>query len=164
MLDDKIPQGLRRLITRNFNTHIGDVPGSLHHTGYYQTKIDNKLYGNHRIIYCMFNNIEMTDIGFIDHIDQNKQNNHPSNLRKATRSQNGRNRRKLKNNTTGYIGVSFHKITEKFVANIRNDNKNKHIGLFTTAESAAHAYDNYLRTNFPSPFNVYNFPQHHLTI
>ena len=42
----------------------------------------------------------------VDHKDQNKLNCQLSNLRLATHAQNNRNRDKLKNNTSGYIGVS----------------------------------------------------------
>jgi hypothetical protein len=42
----------------------------------------------------------------IDHIDQNKSNNHISNLRFVTRSENCRNKSKQQNKTSRYIGVN----------------------------------------------------------
>lgn len=157
-LDDKIPHGLRWKIKKAIRTNVGDAAGSLNGR-YYQTKINDKNYKNHRIIFCMFNNVEMCDIDEIDHIDQNPGNNHSSNLRMATASENQRNRKKRNDNSSGYIGATFNKQVGKYQAQLMINKGNNHIGYFTTAESAAKAYDNYLRTNFPSPFNQYNFPE-----
>ena len=50
-------------------------------------------------------NITIDDV--VDHIDQDKTNNHFTNLRFCTRSINLRNRRLNRNNTSRYKGVSF---------------------------------------------------------
>ncbi len=47
----------------------------------------------------------------VDHIDGNPQNNHLSNLRWCDRSINTMNRRKFKNNTSGYKNISQRKDT-----------------------------------------------------
>ena len=77
----------------------------------------------------------------IDHIDNNPANNNVKNLRWATSSNNSCNRGKQNNNTTGFKGVSFHKHTNKYRANININGKNKHFGLFETAEEASVAYE-----------------------
>jgi len=56
----------------------------------------------------------------VDHIDQNKLNNHPDNLRAATKSENCMNRSKGKNNTSGYKNVCKHQNGWK--TKIRNKN------------------------------------------
>jgi hypothetical protein len=77
----------------------------------------------------------------IDHIDRNRLNNIWSNLRECTSSENKANRTKQSNNTSGYKGVSWHKRANKFRAKIQFQKKPIHIGLFTSAEEAAAAYN-----------------------
>lgn len=72
---------------------------------YLQVCIDYQRYQVHNIIYIMVNG-SLPESGEIDHEDTNTFNNRPSNLRPATASQNRANKRKYKNNTSGYKGVS----------------------------------------------------------
>lgn len=76
----------------------------------------------------------------IDHIDGNSLNNRRSNLRLATRQENNRNRKKSKNNTSGYKGVCFDKYKKKWVATIGVDGKVIWLGRFKTPELAYEAY------------------------
>jgi hypothetical protein len=66
--------------------------------------------------------------------------NRDSNLRLANRTQQQQNRRKQKNNTSGYKGVSWSKGSRKWTARIRVDGKYLYLGLFATAELAYAAY------------------------
>lgn len=77
----------------------------------------------------------------IDHIDSDKLNNQRSNLRICTHQQNQCNRKKYKNNKSGYKGVSFNKRDCKWVAGIGVGGMKKHLGSFTTAEEASKAYE-----------------------
>lgn len=94
---------------------------------------------------------------WIDHIDGNALNNTRENLRFCTRYQNQQNRPKNKNNASGYKGVYLHKQTRKWRARIYANGKNHSLGLFSTPEEAALAYDNaakelhseFANTNFP---------------
>jgi hypothetical protein len=76
---------------------------------------------------------------FCDHINRDTLDNRRSNLRFATRSENGANRAKMKRGTSIYIGVSSGK--GRWVADIRKDGKRIHLGTFTTELDAATAYD-----------------------
>lgn len=77
----------------------------------------------------------------VDHKDGDGLNNTRDNLRRATVQQNNHNQHGRRDNKTGYIGVAFHKDTEKFQASIAVDGKSRYIGLFATAREAAIARD-----------------------
>lgn len=70
----------------------------------------------------------------IDHINGNKKDNRKSNLRIATASQNGINRGKNINNTTGFKGVSRN--GHGYMARIKKDGKTFYLGTFSTPEKA----------------------------
>lgn len=78
---------------------------------------------------------------FVDHRDSNPLNNQCSNLRIATESQNCQNRGPSPKNTSGYKGVTWHKVTGKWLAQIRVGHIHHHLGLFTSITEAARAYN-----------------------
>lgn len=77
----------------------------------------------------------------IDHADGDGLNNRRSNLRPASKSQNGANRGKNSNNTSGFKGVSPRKGSLPWMARIGHDGKSVYLGKFPTAEDAARAYN-----------------------
>lgn len=91
-----------------------------------------------------------------DHHDRNGLNNQASNLRPATPAEQGRNRQKQSNNTSGYIGVTWRERDWKWQA--RHGKPGKHIGMFETAIEAALAYDEFVYRLDPA-FAVLNFPE-----
>lgn len=121
--------------------------------GYYQTKIEGKRYLVHRLIFLFHHGFLPT---FIDHIDGNRSNNRIENLRPATKEQNGQNMGKRKGTSTQFKGVSFAKGKGKWVAYISHNCKLIYLGIFSSPETAAFAYDGmalilfgeYARTNF----------------
>jgi len=77
----------------------------------------------------------------VDHIDQIKNNDSWNNLRDVPMSANKLNMTKpRKGNTTGYLGVSFHKATGTYQAGIKVCGVRKQLGYFPTAELARDAY------------------------
>lgn len=78
----------------------------------------------------------LTNIKDIDHIDQNTLNNRRDNLRIATRNQQNMNRPKQKNNTSGYIGVQWHKQNKKWTVFINICGKRTYLGSFIKKEDA----------------------------
>lgn len=78
-----------------------------------------------------------------DHIDQDGTNNQKSNLRLASRSQNGINRDILKNNTLGFKGIKrqVYKGKIKYSARITKDGTSYSLGCYLTKEEAALAYN-----------------------
>ena len=73
----------------------------------------------------------------VDHRDHDGLNNQRRNLRVSNTQQNQGNRTINKDNTSGFKGVTHFKRNRKWGATVRR----KFLGLFSTAEKAAHAYD-----------------------
>ena len=109
----------------------------------YTHTINNKVtrFKAHRIIYAIANNTNDFQNLQIDHIDCNKLNNNPQNLRLATSTQNQYNRGKQKNNTSGHKNIYFHKRCQKYTCSIGINRKLTHIGVFDSLESAIEARD-----------------------
>lgn len=84
-----------------------------------------------------------------DHIDGNGLNNQKENLRPATRTENGRNRR-IQKHSSEYKGVSFFKAskTPKWQARATNSGNDVHLGYFESPELAAIAYDQYAQIHY----------------
>lgn len=75
----------------------------------------------------------------IDHLNREKLDNRKCNLRACTKSQNSFNSFR-KDNASGYRGVSWCRITNKWVTRKSVRGVYKVIGYFTTAEDANDAY------------------------
>jgi hypothetical protein len=76
-----------------------------------------------------------------DHINHNTLDNRRENLRIATRAENSRNQKIHIDNTSGYKGVSWHKVTKQWQARITRNYQLMYLGCFKTPEEAARAYD-----------------------
>lgn len=91
---------------------------------------------------CMHREIMKTPKGMhTDHINGNGLDNRRNNLRICNSSKNQRNSGKHKNNTSGYKGVFWHNRGKKWQASIGLNSKLKHLGLYSTKEEAAIAYN-----------------------
>lgn len=78
----------------------------------------------------------------VDHIDGNRLDNRRQNLRPATPSLNGANRRKDSRQTSSrFKGVCWNKKLQKWEVSIQVEKKQKYIGLFEDEQEAAHAYN-----------------------
>ena len=113
---------------------------SLTATGYYQVGLfknsKKNTYKVHRLVALAFVPLE-DGKDFVDHKDGERTNNLVTNLRWCSRKENQQNRTMAKNNTSGIKGVSFHKVRQKWVAQICIDRKVIHLGLFDKPEEAA---------------------------
>ena len=74
-----------------------------------------------------------------DHKNRNPFDNRKNNFRLATAQENARNRSLPENNTSGFIGVSLDKETNKWLSYIGLDNKQKKLGRFIDKEDAIRA-------------------------
>lgn len=134
--------GLRWKVNRaNNQIKPGDEAGSMGKRGYCNITINYKQYHNHRVIYALYHNLELDELPkCLDHIDKDKRNNNPTNLRTATVSQNNHNTGLDLSNKSGYKGVSWCKREQKWIAHIRLNGKSQHLGYFDDIEDASKAY------------------------
>jgi hypothetical protein len=95
----------------------------------------------HRLIWALAN--DASPDGQVDHIDGNKLNNRPANLRCVSGHVNQQNRRgENRNNILGLMGVSPNRCStvRPFTAHITIAGKSKYLGSFKTAEDAHQSY------------------------
>lgn len=97
-----------------------------------------KRYCVHRIAWIWVHGKEPVDQ--IDHINGNKSDNRLCNLREANTAENMRNVGKQSHNTSGWKGVSWHKLRSKWRADIKVNQKQIALGLFDCPASASFAY------------------------
>jgi hypothetical protein len=74
----------------------------------------------------------------VDHINHDRFDNRLSNLRSVTQTENGRNRSMSKANKSGHCGIREYKGVKgsTWLAQIRDGNKQIHLGTFKTLEKA----------------------------
>lgn len=119
-----------------------------------------RLVHMHRAVWEYYNG-PIPDGSTVDHADRDSLNNCLSNLRLATDSQQGQNRRLRSDNTSGYRGVSWNKQFSKWRARITVDGKVILLGDFTDPLEAALARDAAARI-YHGEFAVLNFPEREL--
>jgi len=113
--------------------------------GYFQVSINDHRVYLHRVVWAMSKGTWPGT--FLDHIDGNPSNNSLVNLREATNQQNSHNRKKNRNNTSGYIGVRWSPRQKKWSAAIRVNWKLLHLGYFDSIDDAHNAYLTHKRTH-----------------
>jgi hypothetical protein len=115
------------------NATEGKKAGCYNHTGYFNVEINYIKYRLHRVIFMWHHGFLPQEV---DHINGNKIDNRIENLRASTKSQNLRNSKIRKTNTSGYKNVTWRKDIKKWSVSLRAFNKNKHIGFFENLELA----------------------------
>ena len=93
-----------------------------------------------------------------DHINHNSLDNRKENLRICTHAENLRNQNIQTKSRSGFKGVRFHTLHKKWIAQIKINQKVKYLGLFSTSEKAALAYDQAAKKYFRE-FAHLNFPE-----
>lgn len=151
-LDPKSPSWLTWKNPRSRRVKPGDHVGWQNclgdrSTGYFQVGINidgkNQLFLGHRIVYCMHYGIDPGTMQ-VDHIDGNKFNHDPNNLRLTNDSGNRANAPKRKQATSSkFKGVCRANKSERkpWIAYIDWSGKRKYLGAFAGEDEAARAYD-----------------------
>lgn len=116
---------------RIWNTkYSGCIAGSVERredtTDYIQVSINNATTRAHRVCFALYQGY-WTD-NQIDHMDGDGLNNRPDNLREVTNLENGKNQKLRSNNTSGHMGISWHKTKGYWQAYIKVDGRHIHLG------------------------------------
>jgi hypothetical protein len=120
------------------NAKLGAKTGRHDKYGYTKIKILGRVHLAHRLAWLHVHGEWPT--GEIDHINGDRADNRITNLRLATRSQNGCNTRRSSRNTSGVKGVRWHKHARKWAAQIKANGRYRSLGYFDAIEDAAAAY------------------------
>lgn len=109
---------------------------------YAHTSIDGKSIGIHRLVLARILGRPLTDTELPDHVNCNGLDNRRCNLRQATQRENMRNKRRYKNNRSGFKGVyqEWKNHRWRWRAAIVIDGKQLSLGRFDTPEEAHEAY------------------------
>ena len=103
--------------------------------GYLRCGIGGIFILTHRIVWAI--TYGAWPDGEIDHINHDRSDNRLVNLRLVTKTENNRNQRKQKNNTSGVTGVIWDKRAQMWRARIYRDGQWRHLGLFKDFEDAS---------------------------
>lgn len=116
----------------------GERCGCVTNNGYRLIRVDGHLYMAHLLAWLYaYGEWPPHEI---DHRNGERDDNQIYNLRSATGSENQWNKKIPKNNTSGLKGVSLHKQSGRWTANICKYRRVTYLGLFKTKEEASEAY------------------------
>lgn len=134
---------------------IGDTVSTRIANGYMSMMVNQKSFRVHRVVFYLSYGIWPGDL-HVDHINGDRLDNRPENLRLLTASQNSRSYRSISSSASSkYRGVSWSKRLKKFGSSIKVYDKSYNLGYFTEEMEAALAYNNAaIGFNFnPEAFN-----------
>lgn len=114
---------------------VGDVAGTMHHSGYWDINVCGNVFRAHRLAWLYVYGA-MPSSG-IDHINGDRADNKISNLRQATQAENCQNVGTSKLNTSGVTGLHWHKLVKKWMAYIHVDKRRIILGYFSDKDEAA---------------------------
>ena len=116
------------------NVFAGDKAGFMQGNGYWGVRINQKTHQAHRVIF-LYHYGHLPKV--VDHIDGDILNNLVENLREATASTNGCNRRAGVNNTSGVKNVSWCKAARKWTVMVQKNGAQQYFGRYENLDEAA---------------------------
>jgi hypothetical protein len=105
--------------------------------GYKRGTLLGKPFHAHRVVWALFYG-EWCSTN-IDHINGDKSDNRPSNLRAATHEANSRNQKLRSSNTSGVMGVSWNEANKAWIVRINAEGERKYLGKFQDFDAAVDA-------------------------
>lgn len=108
--------------------------------GYLSVSFIGKLYAAHRVAWFLYYGQQPPE--YLDHINGNRGDNRISNLRPVDAVQNATNRSKRQDAAKLPRGVTLHRQTGKYQAQIKARGKVIHLGLYSASDDAGAAYAN----------------------
>jgi len=116
-----------------------------------------QIHGRSKRIYMHRLIMNTPDHLVCDHINHDGLDNRRKNCRNCNLAQNNANRRKRRSATSQYLGVSYDKRRNKWIAHIKDHGKERYLGSYEVEADAARAYDAaalaihgvYAHLNFP---------------
>ena len=133
---DVVSGNLLRLTQPSNNVRIGSIAGRLTNDGYIHVKVDDKAYFAHRIVWYLHHSVDPRN-SQIDHINHNRADNRPSNLRVCTHEENQRNRiGATAISKSGERGVWWDSSKQKWKVRVIKDGHTCYAGLFTELTEA----------------------------
>lgn len=115
----------------------GERAGTLGLLGYRRIGCLGQRFEEHRLAWLFTHGRWPSEL--IDHINGDPSDNRIANLREANRSENAANS-KRRNGKSGLKGVSFHRASGSWQAQIMVGGRKKYLGLFDSPEKAHDAY------------------------
>jgi len=126
--------GIFRHIKARKGVKLYSIAGTLCRTGYINISVNGKIYQSHRLAWLYVYG-EWPE-KHLDHINGNPSDNRIANLRLADISENARNKKLFKNNTSGVKGVTWDKYKFKWKAYVGFNRKLISLGYFDSIEEA----------------------------
>lgn len=142
-LDPSSPSGVAWAKSRGPRKRGSPALYYLRPDGYYRGTLCSHSMLAHRAVFALVHGYLPEEV---DHIDGNRQNNSPDNLREVTRSENSQNRRAAK-------GYYFDTTSGKWRVQLKVQGTVHRVGRFTTEAEARAAYLNAKETLHPTAPN-----------
>jgi len=129
--------GLFTWLVDRLRAKRGQRADKIDQQGYYGIWLSNRMIKAHRLAWLYMTGAWPTQD--IDHINGIRHDNRWSNLRICNKSENGQNRKKSSNNTSGHPGVYWMAGRARWRVIITSKNKRMLVGDFQTIEEAVEA-------------------------
>ena len=154
--------------TKSCGCQKGGITHGLTHNQFYKTwksmmgrcyNLKDKQYqsyGGRGISVCtdwqdLANFVSWAESTYIEGMTMDRINNdgnyEPTNIRWTNKTTQAVNQRIQKNNTSGFVGINWYKITSKWVSKIKVNKVDINLGYFNSIEEAVLARDNYIIEN-----------------
>lgn len=144
-------KGVQFLFDKNDYEKIKDYCWNINKSGYL-TSHDPAKQGKRKTIYFHRLIMDVVDkdwkIYQVDHINHNPLDNRKQNLRIGCNADNSKNKRIGSINSSGYPGVSYHKLTNKWQARVGLNVERIYLGLFDNVDDAIKIADQFKRDNY----------------